>query len=460
MKPNLKQQHKALLQNTALAFLLFILLSGASFIIVRYFVCFSSSSNAASNSISQPWINRTGNPQYPLLISSIITASIISLLFGLVLTSFVKIREKGKELKTILSTIHNLILLVDNKGRILKVIQANKELLYKPENEIIGRTVSEIFDPELAAYFNNSLQQCFDTKTEVELEYSLNIGDQKRWFNSRLIYQSQTEVVVSADDITDRKTNEKNLKDSAQQMQEMNAIKDRFFSIIAHDLRSPVGSFKMLTGILLKDFEKADPEKSRQMLTSIHLASSSLYDLLENLLSWSHNQRKTLTLNKQNHQLFDLVDDAIDSQLIHAELKDICIKNEITDDELVLCDQYVTLTIIRNLISNAIKFTPKKGKINITSDLTETGAKTFRKISVRDNGIGMPAEKLQDIFSLDLSKSSLGTNNESGSGLGLVLCKEFLEKQDGMIEIESIENAGTTVSIYLPYESETKRALL
>jgi len=409
---------------------------------IYYSASFSLTSDAPVDASSS-----TSNFPYFVLI---ICAAVIAVLLWLFLRTLLKLNAIHQENEGVFGALSAIIAIINNERRVVKMIQCSDGLLPMPGEETIGKSAYDIFEKDLADAMASVTDRCFETKETVNWEYSLPIDGKELFFLGRLVYQSPTRAVFSAYEITERKLEEERLKESASKVKEMNDVKDRFFSIIAHDLRSPVGSFKMLTGILLKNLGMNDKETTRKVLSSIHLASSNLYDLLENLLSWSHNQRKSLTLNPQNHLLFDLVDDAIDSQLVHSELKDIELSNELSQECQAICDQYVTLTVIRNLISNAIKFTKKGGKIRVGCDHFQKKEKSYCKISVSDNGIGIPEDKMTTIFNFTPNKSTIGTNNESGSGLGLILCKEFVEKQNGFIEIHSIENKGTTVSIFLP----------
>jgi signal transduction histidine kinase len=394
------------------------------------------------------------NRTYYILITG---AVIVAILLWLLLRTQQELRSTRKENAGILGAINAVIAIISNEKRIVEMLQCPENLLPNSPEESVGKSAYDLFEKDLADLMASVTDRCFASKETVTWEYALKIDGEEQFFYGRLVYQSPTRAILSAYDITERKKAEERLKDSASKVQEMNDVKDRFFSIIAHDLRSPVGSFKMLTGIMLKNYGTDDPATTQQMLSSIHLASSSLYDLLENLLSWSHNQRKSLSLNLQKHLLFDLVDDAIDSQLVHSEIKNIEISNDLTSDCIAICDQYVTLTVIRNLISNAIKFTPRGGRIRIYCNHLLENKKQYCRVSVADTGIGIPSDKIETIFNFNPNKSTIGTNNESGSGLGLILCKEFIEKQNGFIEIHSAENEGTTVSFSLPAKEEDQQ---
>ncbi|WP_170154506.1 sensor histidine kinase [Mangrovibacterium diazotrophicum] len=380
----------------------------------------------------------------------IISAFIISILFWLLLRTQFKVNANEKELKAVFRSMQNLIIEFSDEGEYIRIPETNKELLYKEEKQLLGKRVTEIFDSEMADLFMSAIKRCLALKDLVEIEYPLDISGKKHWFSARISYKSPHRVIMNAYDITDRKENEQNLRKSEQRMKELNDVKDKFFSIIAHDLRSPVGSFKMLTEIMLNEVECADQKKNKRMLTSIHSASSNLYDLLENLLSWSHTQRNSLIINKEEHNLFHLADDAIDSHIVNAEIKNVALINEVKEDARIVCDQYVTLTIIRNLVSNALKFTPTKGKIVVSNQTIEKDGIRYQGVTVTDTGVGIAADRLGTIFNFKLADTTIGTANEQGSGLGLMLCREFSEKQGGFITIQSEIKKGTTVTFALP----------
>ena len=382
----------------------------------------------------------------------IISAFIISILFWLLLRTQFKVNANEKELKAVFRSMQNLIIEFSDEGEYIRIPETNKELLYKEEKQLLGKKVTEIFDTEMADLFMFAIKKCLAIKDLVEIEYPLEISEKKHWFSARISYKSPHRVIMNAYDITDRKENEQNLRKSERRMKELNDVKDKFFSIIAHDLRSPVGSFKMLTEIMLNEVGTANPEKNKRMLTSIHSASSNLYDLLENLLSWSHTQRNSLIINKEEHNLFHLADDAIDSHMVNAEIKHVELENKVDENATIVCDQYVTLTIIRNLLSNALKFTPSNGKIVVSNQIVEKEGIRYQQVSVADNGVGIAENRLETIFDFKLNDTTIGTANEQGSGLGLMLCREFSEKQGGFITIQSQVSKGTTVSFALPLD--------
>ncbi|MDX9847183.1 MAG: HAMP domain-containing sensor histidine kinase [Tenuifilaceae bacterium] len=236
----------------------------------------------------------------------------------------------------------------------------------------------------------------------------------------------------------------KQIKQQAQELQEMNQTKNRLFTIISHDLKSP---FNIVLGFseLLKNKSKDNPEYYK-FAKYIHDSALNNYVLLENLLEWSRLQIDKV---KENPVAFEI--EAIAAQnvalvAVTAEKKEITIDMNIDKNLMVWGDKNSVSIVIRNLVTNALKFTRAGGKISISA----AEKNSMIEISVKDNGIGLSASQVKELFNLEKKKSRLGTSNELGTGLGLFLCKEIIEKNGGKIWVESEENVGTSFSFNLP----------
>ncbi len=240
-------------------------------------------------------------------------------------------------------------------------------------------------------------------------------------------------------DITERKKVEQALKES-------NKTKDKFFSIISHDLKSPFNSMLGFSKMLDEKFEKYDTEKKKKFINIINQGLQDTYKLLENLLTWSRSQRGSIDFKPEKLNLHLLAKET--SGLLHqsTENKSIKLKNKIADNIYVDADKDMLSTIIRNLISNAIKFTQKGGDISINAK----NKQQFIEISVKDNGIGISKEIQSKLFDIGENTSTQGTENETGTGLGLILCKEFVEKHGGKIWIKSEEEKGSEFVFIIP----------
>ncbi|MCP4403471.1 MAG: hybrid sensor histidine kinase/response regulator [bacterium] len=242
-------------------------------------------------------------------------------------------------------------------------------------------------------------------------------------------------------DETNAELDEKN-----RQLQESNAGKDKFFSIIAHDLRGPVSSLDDMTRLLSGNLESYGPDKLREFIRIEQKATTNLAKLLENLLTWSRMQRGMLEYHPQQILLGNTILRNIDLFSAMANQKDLTLRNSVPDDVSVYGDLKMVDTIVRNLIANALKFTHPGGSINVSARHHEARV----EISVTDTGIGISAENTPKLFRIDTRFKHLGTAREKGTGLGLILCKEFVERHHGEIWLESEVGKGTTFTFTLP----------
>jgi signal transduction histidine kinase len=252
--------------------------------------------------------------------------------------------------------------------------------------------------------------------------------------------------IITFFDITDRKKIEKELNESI-------AAKDKFFSIIAHDLRNPFFGITGLAEILTDPQEEVTPEEREEMLNQIKELSSNTYRMLENLLEWSRSQTGKIEFKPDKINLLSISNETIQQLSNSAEMKGITLTNEIKEDIFAYCDANMIRTVLRNLISNAIKFTVEGGTIKVYAKKDENVC----EVSVIDTGVGMTKETSENIFRIDKATHSNGTAGEKGSGLGVLLCKEFVEKNGGKIWVESTLGKGSTFYFTLPLNNqETK----
>ncbi|MBN1597502.1 MAG: hypothetical protein JW894_04370 [Bacteroidales bacterium] len=232
-----------------------------------------------------------------------------------------------------------------------------------------------------------------------------------------------------------------------KELHKANATKDKFFSIIAHDIKNPfttVLGFLELLNINLRNW--SDDKKEHTVKTLLD-TTKNVYDLLENLLQWSRSQRGVIEFNTQNINLSNLISYVTDLLKNSADAKNISIENRIKDQDIeAYGDERMLNTILRNLIGNAVKFTHKGGRVIIQA----ARDKAFLTVSVSDNGVGMNPDQLSKIFKIDSHLTTQGTNNEGGTGLGLILCKEFVNKHGGKIWVESEPGKGSTFYFSLP----------
>ncbi len=235
------------------------------------------------------------------------------------------------------------------------------------------------------------------------------------------------------------------IENHREQLKTLNASKDKFFSIIAHDLRNPIAGFLNLTEVLTNNFDVFSEKESKEFIGAMNQASKQLYNLLENLLQWSRSQTGNITYEPKFVSVRKMVDNTIDELMINIENKSIKININIDEKTLVFVDENMITTVIRNLISNAIKFTHPEGLISIRCVKKDEHV----ELSVIDNGVGIKKEDQKKLFRIDQHLTTQGTSEERGTGLGLILCKEFIEKNNGEIWVESELNKGSAFKFTL-----------
>lgn len=260
-------------------------------------------------------------------------------------------------------------------------------------------------------------------------------------------------VIVVYNDITRQVEAEKKLIEHDKKLQEyardlksLNDTKDKFFRIIAHDLKNPFGSLLGASEYLNKHAAKQEEEKVKKLSRILYDSAKSGYDILANLLEWSKSQTGTLKFNPEKITLKDILQSNINFVSTLAESKEIRITTDLPDDLEITADTNMLNTIIRNLVTNALKFTPREGKINIGAK-RETGV---IHVMVKDTGTGIPKTDLEKLFRIDVKYVNPGTENEKGTGLGLILCREFVTQHGGRIWVESEVGRGSTFHFTIP----------
>jgi PAS domain S-box-containing protein len=248
-------------------------------------------------------------------------------------------------------------------------------------------------------------------------------------------------------DISEQKRTELEIKLQNEELQKINSEKDKFFSIIAHDMRGPLGGIMGMTEMLTNESYQLSENDRKQMMANLSRSSRNTFSLLENLLEWAQMKQGLTDFKPQELELTQIITECISTLEESAKVKRIELFVQIAGEQIVLADKNMLQSVIRNLISNAIKFTPKGGKVSISA---ESSANDMMVVSVRDTGIGMTREMMDNLFCIDMNTKRPGTNGEKSTGLGLLLCKEFVEKLGGKITVESEPNKGTVFSFNIP----------
>lgn len=246
--------------------------------------------------------------------------------------------------------------------------------------------------------------------------------------------------------ITERKKAELQLKESEKRLLELNATKDKFFSIIAHDLKSPFTSIIGLSELLAEQVGRKDYDGIEEYANMIQSSSWRAMDLLTNLMEWSRSQTGRIEFNPVSINMAELIDEVSELLNVAAKQKNITISKDLPAGLTLFADRLMINTVLRNLISNAVKYTNNGGTIKISAVLKEKEL----EVSVKDNGIGLKKEALDKLFHIEESVSTPGTQDEEGTGLGLILCKDFVSKHGGKIRAESEPGNGSRFVFTIP----------
>jgi len=339
-------------------------------------------------------------------------------------------------------------------GQFTKVNNTFCEMLGYKEEEIIGTNFRNITHP---GDIDKSLEMVKKLLMDDSLE---NKSVEKRYLQRKgniiwalttisLIrdsYEKPLFFIAQVQDITKRKKFEEQLIKYTEELKLLNVAKDKFFSIISHDLRSPFNSLLGLTEYISHSYDEMTPLEIKNSISNVYNSSKQVYNLILNLLEWSMIQSGRLTVNKSVINLSELGNEIINLYEEGANYKQLKLVNNMDQEILVYADKYMIDTIVRNFVSNSIKFTRPGGQITIKGIINGDNA----EVSVTDTGIGINPEDQKNLFRIDEQTRRDGTANEKGTGLGLILCKEFIEKNNGVLWVESEEGKGSRFSFTVP----------
>lgn len=233
-------------------------------------------------------------------------------------------------------------------------------------------------------------------------------------------------------------------------LEELNSTKDKFFTIIAHDLKNPFNTVIGLSELLMERYDTYESTKIKEFIYQINKFSKNAFDLLENLLQWAKSQTGKLKIEPQKFDIFEVANENLNLFRGLANQKGVNLSSLVDLGIYVYADRNMVTTIIRNLVSNSIKYTEKNGRVSLVA-YSKDG---FVYFTVADTGVGIPDENIGKLFKIEENITTIGTNDEVGTGLGLIICKEFVEKNGGKIWVESKLNEGTRFTFTVPAISE------
>lgn len=355
-------------------------------------------------------------------------------------------RDKRIEFfKLLTNNSFDIISVLSIDGIIAFESNATKRILGYESGKRNGSNVFDFVHPDdrehIFIEFNELIMDTDGVKT-VEFRYLHDKGDWI-WLEAKgqnlLSNKEINGIIVNSRDITQRKKAENALKESEAKYKELNATKDKFFSIISHDLKNPLNTIIGFLELALNKLKTKEYKKVYEYCALINQIAQQSFNLLDNLLNWSRLQTGTLSFTPELINFSDIVKDSMSLLRPVSNEKNIEVSVNVAKQLKILADSFMIETIIRNLLSNALKFTRKNGRIKISA--IEQNDEIL--IEIEDTGVGIREKDIDKLFRIENNFSTTGTQNEKGTGLGLILCKEFIEKHGGRIWVESEINKGT-----------------
>ncbi len=353
----------------------------------------------------------------------------------------------------LLNTLPLPIFFKDLSGVFTGCNSAFEKFMGISRNKIIGEKIYSLLPLDIAGFYNAMDSQLLENPGEIIKEGRLIVGDGK---HRDIVIHKATfndtdgnakEIVGVILDITEQKNIQNVLKESEKELEELNATKDKFFSILAHDLKNPFSVILGITNFLIENYKDFSDEEVIESLQRLNNSSRHLFNLFENLLEWSRIQRKSILFHPVDLNLHATSKMSIHPLVMTAAEKKVNIVNSIPEDIDVIADEKMLETTFRNLISNAIKYSNKQGTIDISAKKLNTD---FAEITISDDGIGMDKETIDNLFSIEYISSKPGTEKEQGTGLGLILCYEFIKQNGGDINVNSETDKGSKFVFTIP----------
>jgi len=354
--------------------------------------------------------------------------------------------ESEDKYRNIFSAERNSLFIIDKEtGAILDVNDSACNLYGYSRDEMLKLKnidmSAEVAETEKATKeFINKIDLRFHKKKDGTT-FPVDISASLFTLNSKPV------VLAAIRDITDRTQNDRILYEKNEELSKANAEKDKFFSIIAHDLRGPIGGFMGLTERMAESMSEMTLDELQNIARVMKNSSANIYSLLGNLLEWSLMQRGLTTFEPVSFTLMSKIHDFLLITLDSATKKEISVSYTIPEDLEIFADENMLASIIRNLVANAVKFTPQKGNITVSAELK---GENFVEIAVTDTGIGMTKNMIENLFNLDVNTSRKGTEGELSTGLGLMICKDFIGKHGGELKVESESGKGSMFFFTIP----------
>ena len=360
------------------------------------------------------------------------------------------LRSSEERLSTIFKNNVSAILIVEKDTSISLVNDAYCKLTGYTQEEMVGKSWTTLV-PEnelkrLSEYNRLRFMQTPGIPDIYEFQFLKKDGEIRIGIMSVFFDQQMDQIVISVTDITERKNIENELKKNESELKALNTTKDKLFSIVAHDLRGPIGTSADLLDVMIESYNSFSDDERLKMLEILKNSAQSTYNLLETLLNWAIVQTNNLVFKPDHFNLTKCIESILRNLSSTVLSKNLTILFEPSNEIIGYGDQNMIQTVLRNMIGNAIKYTFRGGTIEVKAVDRDSDI----VVTISDNGIGMEDETKKYLFNQNRLDSRFGTENEKGTGLGLILCKEFIEKHGGSIRVESETGKGSRFIFNLP----------
>jgi len=339
---------------------------------------------------------------------------------------------------------------LSKEGNILDLKLYGSQLIGKERIHSINSRFGFFVEDDSKHEFNRFIESVFSTKDKATCEISLCQNNTKlplKLYLTGIVAENREQCLIAAIDITRLKQVEEEIKIKNAELLKVNTEKDKLFSIIAHDLRSPFNGFMGLTELLAEGLSGMTLDEIQKIALLMKNSATNLNHLLGNLMEWSHMEQGLIPFVPKSYFLIPCLKESLVLVLEAAKAKNIVIDFNIPDNLVVYADKNMLESVFRNLVFNAIKFTPRGGLITVSAKSLPDNSIEF---SVTDNGIGMDDNIIANLFSIDAKPGRKGTENELSTGLGLVICKDLVEKHGGQLFVESNVGKGSVFRFTLP----------
>jgi len=365
-----------------------------------------------------------------------------------------RVEESEEKLKSTISSLNDLVFVLDHNGVFQEFYNPGiQEPLYDDPNFFLCKHYKDVgFPPLVVEELQTAFERLQQSDKVHEFDYCVN-QEGMCWFNAKISPRRNaqgdlTGITIVSRHITERKQAEEQMRKQKEKLDELNATKDKFFSILAHDLKNPFTSLYSLSQVVKENYHSLDDDDKHSSLKRIHQSTELINNLLENLLTWSRSQSGQIEYTPSKFNLSKLIQENINLYGISAEKKGIRLNTNVNGNLTAYADSHMINTVLRNLLSNAVKFTDSGKEVEVNARKKEK----FLEVEVKDQGVGISSENLEKLFRIDVKYKTTGTSNEKGTGLGLILCHEFIQRNYGDIWCKSELGKGTSFYFTVPCE--------